>query len=100
MQSMSSSAIVAAKKKGLMHGPFRATTIGGCLVNGMTLSNDPINFHAGESLDSRVEAAINEVYDEVKSTASEFNARGDLYAGANIAAFLRVANVMLSHGSV
>ena len=57
---MSSSAITAAKKKGpifvhynllvcsflnvivkitgLMHGPFRATTIGGCLVNGMTLS--------------------------------------------------------------
>jgi hypothetical protein len=36
----------------------------------------------------------------VKATAKEFNARGDLINGTNIAAFLRVANVMLAHGSV
>ncbi len=40
------------------------------------------------------------VYGEIKNTASEFNARGDLFAGANIAGFLRVANVMMMHGAV
>lgn len=62
--------------------------------------SNPIQFTAGETLDSRVEAAMNEIYHEVKATAKEFNARGDLIAGTNIAAFLRVANVMLVHGSV
>lgn len=122
MQSMTNSAVTAAKKKGaptihtlsplsshlgltsqfslllpssagMMHGPYRATTIGGCLVNGMTLTrcsshslfdahppdpthlycfllgSNPINFQAGESLDSRVESAINGVYEEITSTA-------------------------------
>ena len=35
-----------------------------------------------------------------RSAAKEFNTRGDLNAGANIAAFLRVADVMLAQGSV
>jgi glutamate dehydrogenase (NADP+) len=61
---------------------------------------EPIQLHAGETLDSRVEGAVNDVYEEIKSTAKEFNTRGDLNAGANIAAFLRVADVMLSQGSV
>ena len=51
-------------------------------------------------MDQRVETVVNEVFAEIKSTAKEFNTRGDLNAGANIASFLRVANVMLSHGSV
>ena len=53
-----------------------------------------------ESMDSRVSGVIRGVYDEVKSTAKEFNTRGDLSAATNIAAFLRVADVMLAHGSV
>ena len=32
---------------------------------------------------------MSEVYEEIRSTAKEFNTRGDLNAGANIAAFLR-----------
>ena len=36
----------------------------------------------------------------LQATAKEFNTRGDLFAGTNIASFLRVANVMFSHGSV
>lgn len=43
---------------------------------------------------------MSSVYDEVKRTAKEFNTRGDLHAGANIAAFLHVADAMMVHGSV
>jgi glutamate dehydrogenase (NADP+) len=60
----------------------------------------PIQFHAGETLDARVDAAMAELYHEIKATAKQFNARGDLLVGTNIAAFLRVANVMMVHGSV
>jgi glutamate dehydrogenase (NADP+) len=39
------------------------------------------------------------IYKDVKRTATEFNVRGDLFAGANIQGFLRVANVMMTHGA-
>jgi len=96
-QAMSNGAIVNAKKRGLFHGPYRATTVGASLVNGMSIALDPIK--PNETLDTRVKAGINSVYDEIKSTANEFNTRGDLHSGANIASFLRVADVMLAHGS-
>lgn len=99
-QSLSNSAIANAKKRGLLHAPHRATTVAASLFNGMTTAHEPLQFQVGETLDSRVEAAMRQVYEETKSTAMEFNTRGDLQAGANIAAFLRVADIMLAQGSV
>ena len=99
-QAMGLDAIAAAKKKGFFLGPYRATTVGAALINGMTLANEPLQIHAGETIDSRIEAGMSDVFHEITSTAKEFNTRGDLHAGANIAAFLRVADAMLAHGSV
>jgi glutamate dehydrogenase (NADP+) len=53
-----------------------------------------------QSVDARVGACVSGIYKEVVATAKEFNTRGDLNAGANIAGFLRVADVMLAHGAV
>ena len=47
-----------------------------------------------------VDAEAARIHDEVVRTATEYNVRGDLHAGANIASFLRVADVMASHGCV
>jgi glutamate dehydrogenase (NADP+) len=82
----------------MLHGPYRATTVGGTLFNGMSISDNPLQ--GNETMDSRVENGMIAVYDEIKRTAKEFNTRGDLQAGANIASFLRVADAMLIHGSV
>ena len=53
-----------------------------------------------EELDARLVQTVDHIYAKVKATAEEFNTRGDLNAGANIASFLKVANVMVAHGSV
>lgn len=97
-QSTTNEGIVVAKKKGMLHGPYKATTVGGTLFNGMSISDNPLQ--GNETIDSRVENSMIAVYDEIKRTAKEFNTRGDLQAGANIASFLRVADAMLNHGSV
>ena len=97
-QSMTNVAAKEARKKGMLHGPYRATTIGASLFNGITIANNPLQ--NGESIDDRVAKSVAAVYQEIKSTAKEFNTRGDLCAGANISAFLKVADVMLVHGSV
>jgi glutamate dehydrogenase (NADP+) len=97
-QALSPSAISFAKKRNVLHGPYRATQIGATMVNGLTLDTQP--FLAGETLDSRIESTVSDLYEEIKDCAKEFNTRGDLNAGANITAFLRVADAMIAHGSV
>eukprot|EP01038_Epipyxis_sp_PR26KG_P004966 gene4966-6941_t len=54
-QAMSNQSLVAAKKKSLMIGPYRVTTLGGVLVSGLELSKKPLLTHLGETLDKRVE---------------------------------------------
>lgn len=78
------------KKRGIQYGPHTMTLTGSALVHNL-----------GESgTDADLKAEVARVYNEVKSTATEFNVRGDLFAGSNIAGFLRVANVMMAHGAV
>ena len=50
--------------------------------------------------DEQLKEEMDRVYHEVKNTATEFNTRGDLYAGSVIMGFLRVANVMATQGAV
>ena len=78
------------KKRGVQYGPHTMTLTGPALMH---------NLGDGAS-DETFKAEISRVYKEVKNTATEFNARGDLFTGANIAGFLRVANVMIMHGAV
>jgi len=78
------------KKRGLTYGPHTMTMTGPALLHGL----------GPGATDEKLKEECSRVYKEVKGTASEFNARGDLFAGANIAGFLRVANVMMKHGAV
>jgi glutamate dehydrogenase (NADP+) len=80
----------AMKKRGLQYGPHTMTLTGPAIVHGL----------GANATDEQLKEEVGRVYREVKNTASEFNARGDLFAGANIAGFLRVANAMLMHGAV
>mmetsp|Transcript_17046 Transcript_17046/g.15398 ORF Transcript_17046/g.15398 Transcript_17046/m.15398 type:complete len:525 (-) Transcript_17046:47-1621(-) len=93
-QAMTNGAITAAKKKGLLLGPYRATTSAGALF--YNISDKDSN----NSIDYQIFAEMSSVYEELKSTSKEFNTRGDLHAAADIASFLRVADVMLVHGAV
>ena len=78
------------KKRGLMYAPST-----------LTLTGNSIVYALGKTVtDEMLAKEIGRIYSDVKLTAQEFNQRGDLYAGANIAGFLRVANVMLNHGAV
>ena len=78
------------KKRGLLYGPHTLT------MNGTSISN-ALGPSASEE---EFAEEVARIYRDTKNTAQEFNARGDLFAGANISGFLRVANAMLSHGAV
>lgn len=78
------------KKRGMMYGPHTLTLTGSAIVHQIGTG----------ATDAQLAEQVARIYKDVKHTATEFNARGDLFAGANIAGFLRVANVMLTHGAV
>lgn len=88
--TVTSAARKALRKRGIMYGPSL-----------LTLTGSAIAHHLGANVtDELLAEHVARIYGDVKSIASEFNARGDLYTGANIQGFLRVANVMMTHGAV
>jgi len=95
------------KKRGLWYGPHTLT------LTGNVIQNHGYSFYQGVSggggggsassekdMDAMLKEEESRIYQDVKTTAQEFNSRGDLFVGANIAGFLRVANAMLNHGAV
>jgi glutamate dehydrogenase (NADP+) len=78
------------KKRGLQYGPHTMTLTGAAIIHNLGVG----------ATDELLKKEVGRIYEEVKNTAAEFNARGNLFAGANIAGFLRVANVMMKHGAV
>jgi len=78
------------RKRGLMYGPHSMTMTGSAILHAL----------GNNATEEMLALECKRIYGEVKLTAEEFNARGDLFAGANISGFLRVANVMMTHGAV
>ena len=78
------------KKRGLLYGPHILTLTGAHIMTSL----------GAGATDEMLAAEIERIYGDVKKTAQEFNARGDLFAGANIIGFLRIANAMMAHGAV
>lgn len=78
------------KKRGLLYGPHNLTLTGSTIVQEL----------GAEATDEALQAEVKRIYNDVKTTATEFGVRGDLFAGANIQGFLQVANVMITHGAV
>lgn len=78
------------KKRGILYGPHT-----------MTMTGPAISYGLGSgATDDDLRREVERIYNEVKLTAAEFNSHRDLYAGSNIAGFLRVANNMMLHGAV
>ncbi|KAL9179773.1 hypothetical protein ACHAXT_007743 [Thalassiosira profunda] len=80
----------ALKARGVMYGPHIVTLTGANIGNahGHDLSGDTL------------EEEVRRIYNDVKGAATEFNVRGDLFAGGTMVGFLRVANAMMAHGAV
>lgn len=88
--TVTSGARTILRKRGLLYGPYTMTMTGSAIVHSL----------GRKGSDEMLASEVARIYKEVKTTAEEFNARGDLFAGANISGFLRVANVMMTHGAV
>ena len=53
-----------------------------------------------EEVDGKLKDIMANIYQSAKANAEKYADPDDLVAGANIAAFIKVANVMVAHGLV
>ena len=95
-QAISPDGVREAKRVGMVHAPYLAAMAGATLQSGAIIQTDTVK----EDVDKLLQDNVDKVLDKIQRTATEFNVRGDLLAGAQIAAFLKVANMMINHGSV
>ena len=94
-------AISVIHEKGILFGPAKAANAGGVATSGLEMRQN-----AGrllwdfERVDSELDRIMTNIHATVAATAEEYSQPGDLIAGANIAAFRRVADAMLAQGVI
>ncbi len=83
---------------GLMHAPSKAANAGGVAVSGLEMSQNALGLTwSSEEIDERLRVIMRRIYDQCVEYGTE-NGNVDYFMGANVAGFVKVADVMLAYG--
>lgn len=83
----------------VLFAPAKAANAGGVAVSGFEMSqNAAMQKWTSEEVDAKLKATMEEICQNVASTAKEFGVAGNYVDGANIAGFKRVADAMIAEG--
>ncbi len=86
---------------GVLFGPAKAANAGGVAVSGLEMSQNSMRLQwSREEVDRRLREIMVNIHRQCWKTAEEYGRSGDLVVGANIAAFVKVADAMLDQGLV
>jgi len=86
---------------GVLFAPAKAANAGGVAVSALEMAQNSERLQwTFEEVDGRLQGIMKNIYTQAKKNAEKYADPDDLVAGANITAFLKVANVMLAHGLV
>ena len=84
---------------GVSFAPGKASNAGGVACSGLEMSQNSEHLSwPFEKVDGRLSKIMQEIYSEASETAKRYGFEGNLMAGANITAFLKLAEAMLSQG--
>jgi glutamate dehydrogenase (NADP+) len=94
-------AIEYLKANGVLFSPAKAANAGGVAVSQLEMAQNASMIHYSfAEVDTKLYTIMKDIFKTAYDTSVEFNAKGDLQIGANIAAFRRVANAMIDMGAV
>ena len=94
-------AIEVIHEKGILFGPAKAANAGGVATSGLEMRQNAGRLQWDfERVDSELDRIMTNIHATAAATADEYGVPGDLIAGANIAAFRRVADAMLAQGVI
>ncbi len=86
---------------GVLFCPGKACNAGGVAVSGLEMSqNSERRSWTFEEVDNMLKGIMINIFHNLDDAAKQYGMEGNYVAGANIAGFLKVANAMLSQGTV
>lgn len=89
------------QKNKVLFAPAKAANAGGVAVSALEMAQNSERLQwTFEEVDERLKGIMKNIYTQAKKNAETYATPDDLVAGANITAFLKVANVMTAQGLV
>jgi len=86
-------------KHNIYFGPGKAANAGGVATSGLEMSQNSLRLSwTFEEVDMKLKQIMNEIYQNAKLTAVDYNDPFNLVFGSNIAGFNKVAQAMLAQG--
>jgi glutamate dehydrogenase (NADP+) len=83
----------------IAYGPGKAANAGGVATSGLEMAQNSQRLSwTFDEVDAKLQRIMVDIYETAKNAAEEYSTPGNLVNGANIAGFLKVANVMITHG--
>ncbi|NLW69751.1 MAG: NADP-specific glutamate dehydrogenase [Eubacteriaceae bacterium] len=99
--SCTQDAIALIKKAGLLYSPGKASNAGGVSVSALEMTQNSMRYSwSFEEVDAKLEEIMKGIYKKATAAAKEFGRATDLEFGANVAAFIKVADAMMAQGCV
>jgi len=85
----------------VLFAPGKAANAGGVAVSALEMSQNSMRLHwSFEEVDKRLQDIMTSIFQTMSHTATEYGMGNNFVAGANIAAFKKVAEAMLAQGAV
>ena len=85
----------------VLFGPGKAANAGGVAVSALEMSqNAAFDEWTSEKVDSKLDHIMTGIHTQCSDAAEEYNQKGNLVVGANIAGFIKVAEAMMDQGVV
>lgn len=85
----------------ILYGPAKAANAGGVATSGLEMSQNSLRINwARDEVDKRLHDIMKVIHQNCVTASGQYGMPGNYVAGANIAAFLKVANAMLAQGLV
>ena len=89
------------RKSGILFCPGKAANAGGVAVSAMEMSqNSQRQSWEFSRVDAMLQSTMDRIFYSMEAAAEQYGCPGDYVSGANIAAFLKVADAMLAQGAV
>jgi len=86
---------------GVMYAPGKASNAGGVATSGLEMTQNYMgSYWPAKDVDDRLHVIMKSIHDTCLAAAKEYGKPGNYLAGANIAAFVKVARAMSAQGVV
>ena len=88
-------------KNGVLLAPAKAANAGGVATSALEMSQNSMRLSwSFDEVDKKLDSIMTNIFNACKETADEYNLGTNYVAGANIAAFKRVAGAMMAQGVI